>query len=54
MFLKKLNEFSKNNNLSLFESLKSFLEIEKLTKSNAKNIKSFLVIFEKHSLMLKK
>ena len=53
VFLKKLNEFSKKNNLSLFESLKSFLEMNKLTKSNAKNIKSFLVIFEKHSLMLK-
>ena len=53
VFLKKLNEFSKNNNLSLFESLKSFLEMEKLTKSNVENIKNFLVIFEKHSLMLK-
>ena len=53
VFLKKLNEFSKNNNLSLFESLKSFLEMEKLTKSNVDNIKNFLAIFEKHSLMLK-
>ena len=52
-FLKKLNEFSKKNNLSLFESLENFSEKEKLTKSSFKNIKNFLVIFEKHSLMLK-
>ena len=47
VFLKKLNEFSKNNNLSLFESLKSFLEMEKLTKSNVENIKKFFSDFRK-------
>ncbi len=53
VFLKKLNDFAKKNNLSLFDSLRKYIEIEKLSKSSHDNIKRFLKVLDKHKEMLK-
>ena len=53
VFLRKLNDFAKKNNLSLLDSLRKYLETETLSKSPSDNIIKFLIILDKHKDMLK-
>ena len=46
VFLRKLNDFAKNNDLSLFDSLRKYVETETLSKSPYDNIKKFLTVFQ--------
>ena len=53
VFLRKLNDFAKKNNLSLLDSLRKYLETETLSKSPRDNIIKFLTVLDKHKDMLK-
>ena len=53
VFLRKLNDFAKKNNLSLLDSLRKYLETETLSKSPRDNITMFLTVLDKHKEMLK-
>ena len=53
VFLRKLNDFAKKNNLSLLDSLRKYLETETLSKSPRDNIINFLTVLDKHKDMLK-
>ena len=53
VFLRKLNDFAKKNNLSLFDSIRKYVETETLSKSPCDNIKKFLTVLDKHKEMLK-
>ena len=52
--IKKLYDICNMENLSLYESLKKFNEVGKLTVTQKKNINNFLQIINSHTLMLKK
>ena len=53
VFLRKLNDFAKKNNLSLLDSLRKYLETETLSKGPRDNITMFLKVLDKHKEMLK-
>ena len=53
VFLRKLNDFAKKNNLSLLDSLRKYLETETLSKGPRDNITMFLKVLNKHKEMLK-
>ena len=53
VFLRKLNDFAKKNNLSLLDSLRKYLETETLSKGPHDNITMFLKVLNKHKEMLK-
>lgn len=53
VFLRKLNDFAKKNNLSLFDSLREYLDRETLSKGPRDNITMFLKVLDKHKEMLK-
>ncbi|MDC2965575.1 UvrD-helicase domain-containing protein [Alphaproteobacteria bacterium] len=53
VFLRKLNDFAKKNNLSLLDSLRKYLETEILSKGPRDNITMFLKVLDKHKEMLK-
>ena len=53
VFLRKLNDFAKKNNLSLLDSLRKYLERETLSKGPSDNITMFLKVLDKHKEMLK-
>ena len=52
VFIKKLYKFSTEKKMSLYESLKLFVNSGKIQKSVEKNINNFLVIFKRHKEML--
>ena len=52
VFLKNLYKFSTEKKMSLYESLKLFVNSGKIQKSVEKNINNFLVIFKRHKEML--
>ena len=52
VFIKNLYKFSTEKKMSLFESLKLFVNSGKIQKSVEKNINNFLVIFKRHKEML--
>ena len=51
--IKKLYDVVNSKNISLFESLKVIVSEDKLSNSQGQNIKNFISIIEKHTLMLK-
>tara|TARA_A100001015_G_scaffold304378_1_gene395487 strand:- start:65 stop:1489 length:1425 start_codon:yes stop_codon:yes gene_type:complete len=53
VFIKNLYKFAVEKNKSLYDSLASFIESEKIQKTVKTNVKNFLSIYEKHKLMLK-
>ena len=53
VFLRKLNDFAKKNNLSLLDSLRKYIETEILSKGPRHNITMFLKVLDKHKEMLK-
>ncbi len=53
VFLRKLNDFAKKNNLSLLDSLRKFIETETISKNPRDNIIKFLTVLDKHKEMLK-
>ena len=52
VFIKNLYKFSTEKKMSLYESLKLFVNSGKIQKSVEKNINNFLVIFKRHKEML--
>ena len=52
VFIKNLYKFSTEKKMSLYESLKLFVNSGKVQKSVEKNINNFLVIFKRHKEML--
>ena len=52
VFIKNLNKFASEKKMSLYESLKYFMDSDKVQKSVEKNINNFLVIFKRHKEML--
>ena len=52
VFIKNLYKFSTEKKMSLYESLKLFVNSSKIQKSVEKNINNFLVIFKRHKEML--
>ncbi len=53
VFIKNLYKFSTEKKMSLYESLKLFVNSGKIQKSVEKNINNFLVIFKRHKEMLR-
>ena len=52
VFIKNLYKFATEKKMSLYESLKLFVNSGKIQKSVEKNINNFLVIFKRHKEML--